>query len=108
MNASRDQNKSYRRIVHEILEEAEDIDRVEDEEHGDQRGDELPREMQTEEGRRGAFRAATIATTPTFANPASRHSFSTPVNSSARSIPREDRFPLEYAYSSSATIIAGS
>lgn len=57
-NASRDANKSYRRIVHEILEEAEDIDRAEDEQHGDRRGDELPEEMQSAEGRRAALRAA--------------------------------------------------
>jgi len=57
-NAGRDANKSYRRIVHEILEEAEETDRAEDEQHGDRRGDELPEEMHTEECRRAAFRAA--------------------------------------------------
>jgi transposase len=57
-NAGRDANKSYRRIVHEILEEAEQVDLSEDEQHGDRRGDELPEEMQTPEGRRAAFRAA--------------------------------------------------
>jgi len=57
-NAGRDANKSYRRIVHEILEEAEETDRAEDEQHGDRRGDELTEEMHTEEGRRAAFRAA--------------------------------------------------
>jgi transposase len=57
-NAGRDANKSYRRIVHEILEEAEQADLAEDDEHGDQQGDELPQEMRTPEGRRAAFRAA--------------------------------------------------
>src|SRR5450755_232152 len=57
-NAGRDANKSYRRIVHEILEEAEQTDRSEDEAHGEQRGDELPQEMQTCQGRRAALRAA--------------------------------------------------
>src|ERR1035441_3859425 len=57
-NAGRDANKSYRRIVHEILEEAEQTDLAEDEQHGDRRGDELPQEMRSPEGRRAAFRAA--------------------------------------------------
>lgn len=53
-----DHDRQSLRRVHEILEEAEETDRAEDEEHGDQRGDELPQEMQTEEGRRAAFREA--------------------------------------------------
>jgi transposase len=57
-NAGRDQNKSYRRIVHEILEEAEQADLAEDDEHGDHWGDELPDEMRTPAGRRAALRAA--------------------------------------------------
>ena len=57
-NASRDQTKSYRRIVHEILEEAERVDREEDERYRDARGDELPQEMHTPEGQRAAIRAA--------------------------------------------------
>jgi hypothetical protein len=41
-NASRDQNRSYVSIVSEILAEAEQTDREEDEQHGPDRGDELP------------------------------------------------------------------
>jgi transposase len=42
-NASMDQNRSYRELVTEILREAEETDRREDELYGEQRGDELPR-----------------------------------------------------------------
>jgi hypothetical protein len=41
-NASMDQNRSYREIATEILREAEETDRQEDEQFGDRRGDELP------------------------------------------------------------------
>jgi transposase len=41
-NASLDANHSYERSVREILDEAAETDRVEDERYGDARGDELP------------------------------------------------------------------
>src|SRR5436305_7240425 len=57
-NASMDQNRSYREIVTQILREAEEIDRREDELYGDQRGDELPEQLRTPEGRRQALEDA--------------------------------------------------
>src|ERR1700733_521488 len=54
-NASMDQKRSYREIVNEILREAEDTDRREDELYGHKRGDELPEELRTPEGRRQAL-----------------------------------------------------
>ena len=54
-NASMDQNRSYREIVTQILREAEEIDRREDELYGDARGDELPEQLRTPEGRRQAL-----------------------------------------------------
>ncbi len=57
-NASMDQNRSYREIVTQILREAEEIDRREDELYGDARGDELPEQLRTPEGRRAALAEA--------------------------------------------------
>jgi transposase len=57
-NASMDQNRSYREIVTQILREAEEIDRREDELYGDARGDELPEQLRTPEGRRAALEDA--------------------------------------------------
>src|SRR5436853_7608878 len=54
-NASMDQNRSYRELVIQILREAEEIDRVEDDLYGDARGDELPEQLRTAEGRRQAL-----------------------------------------------------
>jgi hypothetical protein len=54
-NASMDTNRSYRSIVTEILREADEIDRREDELYGDARGDELPEQLRTPEGRRAAL-----------------------------------------------------
>ena len=51
-NASMDQNRSYRELVTQILREAEEIDRREDELYGETRGDELPEQLRTPEGRR--------------------------------------------------------
>ena len=56
--AAMDANASYERIVREILAEAEQIDRQEDELFGDARGEELPEQLRTREGRRQAFREA--------------------------------------------------
>jgi transposase len=50
-NASMDQNRSYREIANEILRDAEEADRQEDEQFGDRRGDELPEQLHTPEGR---------------------------------------------------------
>jgi hypothetical protein len=44
-NASDRCNLSYEQIAREILAEAEEVDRAEDERYGDQRGDELPTEL---------------------------------------------------------------
>src|SRR5579864_2743025 len=57
-NASMDQNRSYREIVTQILREAEEIDRREDELYSDARGDELPEQLRTVEGRRAALAEA--------------------------------------------------
>jgi hypothetical protein len=57
-NASIDASHGYERIVREILDEAAQTDRLEDELYGDARGDELPEQMRTPEGRRAAFRQA--------------------------------------------------
>ncbi len=55
-NASMDQNRSYGALVQEILREAEETDQREDELYGkDRRGDELPEELRTPEGRRQAL-----------------------------------------------------
>jgi len=51
-NAHRDRNLDYGQIAREIIEQAIDTDQAEDEEHGDARGDELPEELSTDEGRR--------------------------------------------------------
>ena len=57
-NAARTANRSYEQIAREILAEAAEIDRREDELYGDARGDELPEQFQTSAGRRAALRAA--------------------------------------------------
>ncbi len=57
-NASRDSNRDYEQIAREVLEEADAVDREEDERYGDARGDELPPHLSTEQGRRGWLRDA--------------------------------------------------
>lgn len=57
-SASRDANRGYEQIAREILAEAAEIDRREDELYGDRRGDELPERMRTSEGRKAALREA--------------------------------------------------
>jgi transposase len=54
-NASMDQNRGYRQIAVEILREAEAVDRREDELYGRARGDELPEQLRTREGRKAAL-----------------------------------------------------
>jgi transposase len=57
-NASREATRDYEQIAKEILEQAAEVDRREDAQFGDARGDELPAELSTEQGRRGWLREA--------------------------------------------------
>jgi transposase len=57
-NASSDANRDFGQIAREILAEAAEIDRREDELYGSERGDELPEQLRTREGRRQALREA--------------------------------------------------
>jgi len=57
-SASYDRNRGYVSIVEEILAEAEQTDRAEDERYGAARGDEVPEQLRTREGRRAALAAA--------------------------------------------------
>ena len=63
-NASRDANVDYEQLAREILEEAQAVDAAEDELYGEARGDELPPELRTAQGRRGvAARGASASWT---------------------------------------------
>jgi hypothetical protein len=57
-NASQHANRGYEDLAREILAEAAEVDRLEDEQFGDRRGDELPPELSTAQGRRGWLREA--------------------------------------------------
>ena len=57
-NASRDANLDYEQLAREILEDARAIDAAEDERSAIARGDELPPELATAQGRRGWLREA--------------------------------------------------
>ena len=57
-NASQHQSLDYDQIAKEILAEADAVDRAADERFGDRRGDELPPELATAQGRRGWLREA--------------------------------------------------
>ncbi len=57
-NASSDANCDFGQVAREILAEAAAVDAREDELYGDQRGDELPEQLCTREGRRQALREA--------------------------------------------------
>ncbi len=57
-NASRNENLDYEQLAREILEEVKATDAAEDELYGEARGDELPPELATEQGRRGWLREA--------------------------------------------------
>jgi transposase len=57
-NASRESTRRFEEIAREILAEAKAIDEAEDELYGDQRGDELPEQLRTREGRAEFFRRA--------------------------------------------------
>ncbi len=57
-SASREANRSYEQIAREILAEAAETDRREDELYGEARGDELPEQLRTSAGRKAALRGA--------------------------------------------------
>jgi transposase len=57
-NAAPQATCDYEQIAREILEEADAVDAAEDERFGDARGDELPPELSTAQGRRGWLREA--------------------------------------------------
>jgi transposase len=57
-NASRNATVDYDQLAREILEEAKAVDAAEDELYGDARGDELPEQLRTGEGRRAWLREA--------------------------------------------------
>ena len=57
-NASQHATRDYERIAAEILKEADAADAAEDERFGERRGDELPAELVTAQGRRGWLREA--------------------------------------------------
>jgi hypothetical protein len=57
-NASRESTLDFAAIAREILEEARAIDDAEDEEYGEARGDELPEQLRTREGRAEFLRRA--------------------------------------------------
>lgn len=57
-NASPEVNHEFDRIAREILAEAQATDETEDELYGEARGDELPEQLRTPEGRREFFRQA--------------------------------------------------
>jgi transposase len=57
-DGSRDASRDYDQIAAEILAEADAVDRAEDEQFGEARGDELPAQLATDQGRRGWLREA--------------------------------------------------
>lgn len=57
-DASRYETRTYESIARELLDEAQRIDEHEDELYGDERGDELPPELRTREGRLRKLREA--------------------------------------------------
>jgi transposase len=57
-NASPEVNHTFEQIAREILAEARATDEAEDQEFGEARGDELPEQLHTAEGRREFFRRA--------------------------------------------------
>lgn len=57
-NASMGAKRSYAWIARELLDELEETDGREDELHGDARGEEMPEQLCTPEGRRAALRKA--------------------------------------------------
>jgi transposase len=57
-NASKERNREFGRIAEEIVERVKATDEAEDEKFGQARGDELPEQLRTPEGRREFFRQA--------------------------------------------------
>lgn len=57
-NASQHQTRDYEHIARQILGEADAVDREEDARYGEKRGDELPPELSTRQGREKWLRAA--------------------------------------------------
>jgi transposase len=57
-NASRERNREFEQIAMEIIERVRATDEAEDEEFGEARGDELPEELRTPEGRKEFLRRA--------------------------------------------------
>ena len=57
-SANSDATRDFEQIAKEILAEHRATDEAEDQRYGDARGDELPEQLQTPEGRRGFFRQA--------------------------------------------------
>ena len=57
-NASRESIRDFAQLAREILAEAKAIDEAEDELYGEERGDELPEQLRTREGRAEFFRRA--------------------------------------------------
>jgi transposase len=57
-NCSPEVNHGFEQIAREVLAEAKATDEAEDELYGDDRGDELPEQLRTSEGRREFFRRA--------------------------------------------------
>src|ERR1039458_8199142 len=57
-NASRETSHDFERIAREVLAEHKATDEAEDEQFGQARGDELPEQLRTPEGRREFFRKA--------------------------------------------------
>ena len=57
-NASRERNHEFGKIATEIVERVKATDEAEDERFGEERGDELPEQLRTPEGRREFFRKA--------------------------------------------------
>ena len=57
-NASRDATRNYEQLAKEILEQADAVDAAENAQFGERRGDELPPELATGEGRRAWLREA--------------------------------------------------
>jgi transposase len=57
-NASRERNQEFAQIAEEIVEQVKATDEAEDQEFGEARGDELPEQLRTPEGRREFFRQA--------------------------------------------------
>jgi len=57
-NASRESTRDFEQIAREILAEAKAVDAAEDELFGEERGDELPEQLRTREGRAEFFRRA--------------------------------------------------